>query len=169
MSQESLLIKAYYEALYELLEANRDALVTKTEAFLRDEIENRNFEAFNPKKFKAYRDAAVAFIDERIETYNPIGFQYTFDRTPSPLARELELKLNWFDSEDEFIALTEAAQAKAEPDMTDERLRLLTRELITEMGAFPDKSIISAYQAGPALQKLPDYVVAKAIEDLIAS
>jgi hypothetical protein len=37
------------------------------------------------------------------------------------------------------------------------------------VGAFPDKSIISAYEADPALGKLPDYVVARAIEEIITS
>jgi hypothetical protein len=169
MNQASLLLKTYYEALYEPLETNRDALITKAESFLRDEIETRDFGPFNPTKFKAYRDAAVAFIDERTESYNPIGFQYTLDRAPTRLARELELQLNWYNSEDEFLTLTEAAQAKAEPDMMDDKLRQLAGELIAERGAFPDKSIISAYQADPALQKLPDYIVAKAIEDMLSS
>ena len=169
MSQESLLLKAYYETLYELLGANREALVTKAETLLLNEIKNHAFQASTTEKYDAYRDAAVAFLDERIETYNPIGFQYTFDRSPSRLAYELELQLNWFDSEDEFLALTEAAQKKVEPDMTDDRLSRLAEELISEMGAFPDKSIISAYQAKPALEKLPDYVVAKAIENLLSS
>jgi len=169
MNQANLLLKAYYEALYELLEANRANLITKVETLLHNEIKNRAFGAFNQKKYAAYRDAAVAFIDERTETYNPIGFQYTFDRTPTRLARQLELQLNWYDSQDEFLTLTEAAQAKAEPDMTDDRLRQFADELIVEMGAFPDKSIISTYQANPALQKLPDYVLARAIEDIISS
>lgn len=168
MNQANLLLKAYYEALYELLEANRANLITKVETLLHNEIKNRAFGAFNQKKYAAYRDAAVAFLDERIETYNPIGFQYTFDRTPTRLARQLELQLNWYDSQDEFLTLTEAAQAKAEPDMTDNRLRQLAGDLIAEMGAFPDKSIISTYQANPALQKLPDYVLARAIEDIIS-
>ncbi|UCE99366.1 MAG: hypothetical protein JSV82_09435 [Planctomycetota bacterium] len=169
MNQASLLLKAYYEALYELLEANRNVLITNAEVLLRNEIKNRNFQVSTPKKFAAYRDAAAAFLDERIETYNPIGFQYTLDQMPTSLARELELQLNWYNSEDEFLALTEAVQAKAVSDMPDNRLHQLTDELIAEMGAFPDKSIISAYHAKPALEKLPDYVVARAIEDIIST
>jgi len=53
--------------------------------------------------------------------------------------------------------------------MTDHRLRQLAGQLISETGAFPDKSIISAYQAEPALPKLPDYIVAKAVEEIINS
>ncbi|MBA7705171.1 hypothetical protein ES703_113995 [subsurface metagenome] len=102
-----------------------------------------------------------------METYNPIGIQYTFDRIPTNLAGQLELQLNFYDSRAEFQALIEAARAKAEPDMTDQRLRQMAGRLISERGAFPDKSIISAYQADPALPKLPDYIVAKAIEEII--
>jgi len=38
-----------------------------------------------------------------------------------------------------------------------------------DVGAFPDKSIILAYEADPALGKLPDYVVARSIEEIITS
>jgi len=48
-------------------------------------------------------------------------------------------------------------------------LTVLADELIKDVGAFPDKSIISAYKASPALSKLPDYVVATAIEEIITS
>jgi len=169
MNEAGLLLKAYYEALHELLASNKASLITKAEKLLRKEIKNRAFATFDREKHTAYRDAAVAFVDERIETYNPIGIQYTFDRTPSRWASEFELQLNWYDSQAEFQDLNEAADEKAEPEMTDRRLRQLANELITEMGAFPDKSIISAYQAEPALGKLPDYIVARAIEEIISS
>ena len=51
--------------------------------------------------------------------------------------------------------------------MTDENVHVLAEELIGKVGAFPDKSIIAGYEAKPALQKLPDYIVAGAIEQLI--
>jgi hypothetical protein len=40
-------------------------------------------------------------------------------------------------------------------------------ELIKEQGAFPDRSIIASYQVAPALNKLPDYIVAQAIEQIL--
>ena len=58
-------------------------------------------------------------------------------------------------------------RAKAEAGMTEERMRSLAEELIKEAGAFPDGSIISTYEAKPALWKLPDYVAARAIEETI--
>jgi len=83
-------------------------------------------------------------------------------------AFELELQLNWYDSRAEFTDLVAAAREKARAGLTDEDLRSMAEELIREAGAFPDSSIISGYQAGPLLQKLPDYIVARAIEEIIA-
>jgi len=167
MNETNLLLKAYYEALYEQLEANKELLATRIEELLWEEIVKQGFGNFDEGKYTAYRDACLAFVDERLETYNPIGFQYTFDRIRAQEAIELELQLNWYDSQAEFEALMEAARTKAEVEMTEERMRELANELIREVGAFPDKSIISAYEAEPALGKLPDYVVAQVIEEII--
>jgi DNA-binding Lrp family transcriptional regulator len=165
MNETNLLLKAYYEALYEHLEANKELLATRIEKLLEEEIVKRGFGNFDEEKYSAYRDACLAFVDERLETYNPIGIQYTFDRIGAQEAIELELQLNWYDSRAEFEALAEAVRAKAEIEMTEERMQGLAKELIKEVGAFPDRSIISAYEAEPALGKLPDYVVARAIEE----
>ena len=102
MNQTGLLLKAYYEALHELLEADRAFLITKTEELLRDEIENLGLIDFGREKYAAYRDACLAFLDERMEAYNPVGIQYTFDRTASNLAEQLEFQLNFYDSRAEF-------------------------------------------------------------------
>ncbi|MHC4721611.1 MAG: hypothetical protein ACYS6I_02760 [Planctomycetota bacterium] len=153
MNETNVLLHAYYEALHEALQTNRGTLIAKVEKLLAAEIEKRGFGSFNEEKFAAYRDACVAFIDERIETYNPIGVQYTFDRPTAHQARELELQLNWYDSRAEFE--------------TDERLRELAVEVISQVGAYPDNTIISAFEAEPALSKLPDYVVARAIEETV--
>jgi len=55
----------------------------------------------------------------------------------------------------------------AKAELFEERLPILVDELIQKVGAFPDKSIISAYEAAPALNRLPDYVVAKVIEEIV--
>ena len=167
MNETKLLLNAYYEALHELLEARKEFLATRIEKLLTEEVANRGFGNFDEEKYTAYRDACLAFVDERIETYNPIGIQYTFDRTMARQAFELELQLDWYDSRAEFEALVEAARSKAEAVMTEEKLRILADELIKEVGAYPDKSIISAYEAEPGLAKLPDYVVARAVEEII--
>jgi hypothetical protein len=167
MSETSLLLKAYYEALYERLESKKELLTARIGEILTEEIKKRGFEGFNEEKYAAYRDACLAFVDERIEAYNPIGIQYVYDRRNSAEVVELELQLNWYDSRDEFAALLEAARGRAQTDLADDRLRLLSNDLIEDVGAFPNKSIISAYESEPGLNKLPDYIVAKTIEELI--
>lgn len=170
-----MLLNAYYEALYQRLEANKALLARKIEDLLKQEIAHHGFADFDGDKYAAYRDACLAFVDERIEAYNPIGIQYTFDRIRAKEALHLELQLNWYDSRAEFAALRQAAQDavlseaknQAEAQMLEERLKELADELIAEVGAFPDKSIISAYEAEPALNKLPDYIVGRAIEEIL--
>jgi len=167
MSGTSLLLKAYYEALYERLQANKELLAKRIDELLVEEVAERGFENFDEAKYAAYKDACLAFVDERIELYDPFGIQYTFDRTRAKEAFELELQLDWYDSRAEFEALVEAARDKVKEGVTQERLQPLADELIKELGAFPDKSIISSYEAEPGLITLPDYVVARTIEDII--
>jgi len=166
MNEAKLLLRAYYEALYERLEAKKGLLAARIEKLLQ-EVAKRDFGNFDQEKYAAYRDACLAFVDERVETYNPIGIQYTFDRIRAKEAFELQLQLDWYDSRAELEALMEAVHAMAQAPMADEKIRQLADELINKLGAFPDKSIISAYEARPALGKLPDYIVARAIEEII--
>ena len=167
MTDTSLLLKAYYEALYELLQAKKELLVRKIEELLAKEVFERGFVDFDNEKYAAYIEACLAFVDERIETYNPFGIQYTFDQTRSREAFELELQIDWYDSRAELENLVRAARSKAQTGEIEDRLGLLAEELIKELGAFPDKSIISAYKAEPGLRKLPDYIVARTIEEII--
>ena len=168
MSEASVLLKAYYEALYERLEAQKDILAEKIDELLAEEIKKRGFEGFDEEKYTAYRDACLAFIDERIEAYNPIGIQYIYDRSSAKEVIELELQLNWYDSRNEFQILVETARSKAAGELTENQLKSLAEEIIAEVGVFPDRSIISAYEAKPSLNKLPDYIVARTIEEFIA-
>ncbi len=169
MNQTSLLLNAYYEALHDLLVENRPPLIETAENLLREELKNRSFGSFNRNKYDAYLEACLAFIAERIEMYNPIGIQYTIDRIPSGLAQELELQLNFYDSRFEFQKLKDAAAELAAPGVSDDQLPQLAAQLIAEHGAFPDKSIIAAYQAKPTLNKLPDYITALSIENTIGT
>ena len=162
-----MLLKAYYEALYERLQANKELLAKRIDELLAAEVAERGFGDFDEDKYAAYKDACLAFVDERIELYNPFGIQYTFDRTRAKEAFELELQLDWYDSRAEFEVLVETARDKARTGVTQEILRPLADELIKELGAFPDKSIISSYEAEPGLRKLPDYVVSRTIEETI--
>ena len=167
MSETSLLLKAYYEALHERLETNKEILAKRVEEVLTEEVIKRGYEDFGEDKFAAYMEACLAFIDERIETYNPFGIQYTFDQTRAREAFELELQLDWYDSRAEFENLVRAVREKTKASDVEERLDLLAAELIWELGAFPDKTIISAYEAEPCLRKLPDYIIARTIEEII--
>ena len=166
VNETKILLQAYYEKLYERLEADKPLLLEKIERLLTEEIESRGYEGLKGQKYAAYRDACLAFVDERIETYNPIGLQYLFDREVARSAFMLELQLDWYDSRDEFEDLVKAARDKV-TDMCGEDLELLAGELIREVGAFPDRSIIAGYEAKPGLRKLPDYIVARTIEEII--
>jgi hypothetical protein len=167
MTDTSLLLKAYYEALYELLQANKKFLKMRVEELLVEEVTERCFEDFDDDKYAAYVEACIAFIDERIEIYNPFGIQYTFDQSRRREAFELELQLDWYDSRTEFDNLVRTARRKAQAEDVEERLDSLAEELIKELGAFPDKTIISSYESEPGLRKLPDYIVARVLEEII--
>jgi hypothetical protein len=167
MNDTVILLNAYYEALYEFLDSHKAVLIEKIENYLKDELKKLAAPYLGTEKHAAYLDAALAFLDERVETYNPLGIQYTFDRAPAEFAKQLELQLNFYDSSEEFENLKYAASKKAFPGMTDTDLRHLACELIAEHGAFPDNPIINAYKSAPTLNKLPDYIVAEAIEDTI--
>ncbi len=167
MSEPKLLLRAYYEALYERLEARKGLVAARIEELLAEEIAKRGFEVRQDEKYTAYLDACLAFVDERIEAYDPVGVHCLFERVSAPEVFELELQLSWFDSRLEFEALVQAVRKKTQTEMSDQILRRLADELIEKLGAFPDSSIISAYEAEPALQKLPDYIVGRAIEEII--
>jgi hypothetical protein len=167
MSRTNILLKCYYETLYELLEEKKDILAGRIKDVLKEQIEAAGFEVFDKEKFAAYWEACLAFIEERIEAYNPIGIQYTYNRNIREDAFKLEMQLDWYDSRKEFQALVEAARTKANLMTSDDNLQEKAKELIRQAGAFPDKSIIAGYKAKPALKKLPDYVVALIIEENI--
>jgi hypothetical protein len=167
MTETKLLLRAYYEALYEWLLANKKLFIKRIGELLPEEISHLEGEDFDEEKYEAYKDACVAFIDERIETYNPIGIQYTFDQIRAKEAFELELQLDWYDSRVEYENLVVAARRKAQSGEVGEKMEMLAVELIKEIGAFPDKSIISAYETEPNLRKLPDYIVARVIEEMV--
>ena len=169
MSPAGLLLKAYYERLHERMQASRERLLARIDELLPAEVARRGFPDMDSGRLEAYREACVAFVDERLETYNPIGIQYTFDRTSSRGAAELEFELNWYNSRPEFADLVVAARSLAGSGVSDEALPDLVERLIAHAGAYPDRSIIETYTAEPALQKLPDYLVACVIEEVVCS
>jgi hypothetical protein len=167
MSSTRLILKAYYERLYERITAARAQVEARIDRLLSDEIRLRCLGPLNPEAVHAYRDACLAFVTERLEMYDPIGIQYTFDQTTTELAAELEFQLHWYDSRQEFDELVAMARRLTGDEVHDDVLSTLADELIRQAGAFPDRSIITAYVAGPTLPKLPDYIVACAIEQVI--
>lgn len=167
MTPASLLLRAYYERLHERMEARRSELLLRIDALLAEEVGARDLGGMDAEKSAAYRDACGAFVDERMEMYNPIGVQYTFGNAPSQLAAELELQLNWYDARSEFKDLVVSARSLAAEGASDDTLGELAEELIRRVGAFPDRSIIAGYVAEPTLQKLPDYIVARGIEEIV--
>jgi hypothetical protein len=166
MSETRILMQAYYEVLYGRLEARKPLLTAKVDELLAAEVGARGYEGFDDQKYAAYRDACLAFVDERIEAYNPVGLQYLFDREVAKDAFDLELQLDWYDSRAEFEVLVKTARSKA-ACVNERSVELLAAELIMQVGAFPDKSIIAGYEAEPGLRKLPDYIVARTIEEII--
>ncbi len=167
MSETIVLLKAYFEALHGILEEKRDILAENIKGELSKEIKNRGFKGVNQEKFAAYWEACLAFIEERIEAYNPFGIQYLYDRGRKKEAFKLELQLDWYDSSAEYKALFKAALDKIEASDPEKDFRKLAKELIREFGAFPNRSIISTYRAKPTLNRLPDYVVARLIEGIL--
>ncbi len=163
------MLKAYYERLHERMQMHRERLLSRIGELLPAEVASRGFSGMDSHRLEAYREACVAFVDERLETYNPIGIQYTFDRTSSRGAAELEFELNWYNSRPEFADLVTTARSLAGSGVSDEALPDLVDELIRRRGAFPDRSIIETYTAEPALQRLPDYLVARVIEEVICA
>src|SRR5512139_2901188 len=135
MTPASLLLKAYYERLHDLMEKHRSRLLLRIDELLVQEIQSRGFGDVDGERLAAYREACVAFIDERLETYNPIGIQYMFGPAPSPLAAELEFELNWYNSRPEFADLVATARELAGADPPDEMLPDLADELIARAGA----------------------------------
>jgi hypothetical protein len=167
VSSAHLLLKAYYERLHERMTTGRDRLIARVGELLPAEVAKQGFGEMDSTRLDAYREACVAFIDERVESYNPIGIQYTFDRTSSRTAAELEFQLDWYNSRPEFADLVAAARSLAGAGVPDGMLQNLADDLIRQVGAYPDRSIMEAYAVEPALQKLPDYIVACVIEEVI--
>lgn len=165
--QTRLILRAYFEILHDKLEHGRESLILAVRRMLEEEMAIRKWEKVGTERYLAYEEAALAFIEERIEAYNPVGFAYLFDQPRSRGAFKLELELNWYNAEAEYRRLVNRAGEKARDDMTDDQIRRAASELVKELGAFPDASILAAYEDKPAARKLPDYIAAGAIERIL--
>jgi hypothetical protein len=168
MSDVELLLRSYWELLHERILADRDRVLAAAEEYLRRETHLRAYPGLRePDGFEAYLEAAEAFIDERIEAYNPVGVQYLFDRQRRSRAGELGFALDWYGGRHEYARLRDAAAEIVESGFDSDSPSEAAARLIHRCGAYPDESIISAYDADPAPHKLADYIVAMAIESLL--
>lgn len=169
MDASIILLKAYYEVLYEQLSPQRQACLRRMRRWLTQEVQERFRDQINEEKYAAYLEAGLAFFDERLEAYNPIGIQYLFDSPHRRTALELQNQLDWYDSRREFQELLKLIRQKSETSMTEQRMQELAAQIIKQAGAFPDQSILAGYRESPALEKLPDYILARAIEDILGT
>ena len=174
MNPTRIILNAYFERLCDLLEAAEHLAHDRIKELLTNEINKRNFNITDPEKFTAYLEAATAFFAERLESYNPIGIQWTMPTPTAEEAFQIESILDWYDSRPEFDTLCRAAHQKAQHlDQSSNDpatpLQKLADELIKKCGAYPNKSIIQTYQSHPQLNHLPDYIVSRLIEQIITN
>jgi hypothetical protein len=120
-------LNAYWERLHGLLAENRNRMSAEIETLLKDEIDKRRFPGFDADTYHAYYEAAVAFMEERIEAYNPVGLQYLFNPQHRREAAELEFGLDWFDAREEFRQIVASAARKAKPLSPLTRRHLLNK------------------------------------------
>jgi len=164
-------MNAYIETLYERLSVAKDGCIQQMGPLLQSEIVAQQFDIHRPDKFDAYLEACVAFLDERLESYNPIGLQWIFPQTMVEEAFEMEAIVDWYDSRDEFDRLCHQIktklQAYSDEACSEEAVKQLADELIAEHGAYPNHSIIEAYRRRPQKNYLPDLVVATVIEAVL--
>ena len=172
MNKSRILMNAYIETLYERLSVEKEGCIRQMRPLLQSEIAAQQFDIHRPDKFDAYLEACVAFLDERLESYNPIGLQWTFPQTTVSEAFEMEAIVDWYDSRDEFESLRHQIETKvqacSDEACSEEAIRRLADELIAEHGAYPNHSIIESYRRRPQKNHLPDLVVATVIEATLA-
>ena len=164
MNKSKLLLNAYFEALHDLLFRQKEVIKDEIDELLRTEL--AKLVSVTDEKIAAYLDAALAFLDERIEMYNPVGLQYLYDNQTSEFARQIELQLDWYDSSGEFRSILDAIDSLTKAGFEPEQLPQLAQQLVKKFGAFPDRSIIENYLNKPSTRKLPDYILARAIEKI---
>jgi len=165
MESKRLIFNAYYEFLYNTLLERRERISDTIKNLLPAELSH--FGPYSSDNFDAYFDACLAFLDERLEMYNPFGVQYTFDNLHSAFAKKLELQLSWFDSSREFEDLEGAVDEILALGFDENKLDDYVGRLVLRFGAYPDRSIIDSFRLNPAARKLPDFLLAQSIEQVI--
>jgi len=167
MLDPPILLNAYWERLYARIAEHRDPLSRRAGHLLSDEAGSRGFPGLTVDRLAALTEVAQAFLDERIEMYNPLGIQFRMDGRGLRDAAELEMRLAWYDGRGEYARLRNAVIEKAGSPLAGKRLQELADELIADLGAYPDRSIIRDFRKAPSAEKLPDYAVSVAIEEFL--
>ncbi len=157
----------YFEKLYSLITRKRAAVEKVIPGKIRRELISR-WKEDDEAVIKAYADAAVSFIDERIYSYSLDRidrFLQSASRGVSPQdAASLEISLDWYDcrqEKEEIDARIESGLNLFQP--ADE----IAGGLIEDFGAFPDKTIMNTYKKFPVKNHLPDYALALSLERVI--
>ena len=167
MNSAKILIEAYFEKLHQILSTNKSALQARVDKIIQLEVRSKGFDLSDREKLCSYQQTSYAFIEERIEMYNPIGIQRAYPPHQRKAAAEFEFEIDWYNSRAEFQQLLETASEITKPDMNDAEIKKAVSRLIQLFPAYPDGSIITGYKDRPDLLHLPDYAVSKAIEELL--
>lgn len=166
MNHVRLLIKVYKEMLHELLNTYIDLFQASLPTLLRDEISKLG-KKLDSNQYLTIKDECTKFFHVRLESYDPSGYQHTLNDLKSPDYYQLRRQSDWYNDQVEFDHFVDAINDKVKEEMSEEETRQAADELLREVGAFPDNSIISGYESEPKLNRLPDYVVARIIEEMI--
>ena len=158
---------AYYVRLRLIISSARAGIEKSIREEIRDEFLSRWPES-RDEVIDAYADAAVSFIEERLYAYGLSSidrFLMAASRGVSPgdLA-SLEISIDWYECSPE----KEEIDARIEKGLNLMRAAdEIVEGLLREFGAFPDRTIIKAYDKAPAKNHLPDYALALALERFI--
>ena len=172
MNSLKMLINAYYERLYELIEPQRELCLVRIEQVVRNEAELHWSEELTGERLKAHVEAANAFLEERLEMYNPIGLQYAYGSSSQSEVFSLEAALDWYNSQQEYHSLCKRAMnllGETKGRFSDQDISLRANQMILDCGAYPNQSILGQYSRRPQPNHLPDFAVAKCIEELLES
>jgi len=158
----------YFAKLDELLVRERARIEDLVRKKTRKEISKR-WKDVNAERIEAYIEAAISFIEERLYAYSLDHLDrflkaVTYGGSLEELA-SLDLSASWYN----WQAEKEEIDAKIETGLNiRQRPEDIVEDLLTEFGAFPNKSIINQYQQKPEKNYLPDYVLATAIQQVIS-
>jgi hypothetical protein len=157
----------YFSELHKLLFSKKTKIEDLIKKEVRSEIAKR-WKDVNKEGIKAYIEAAISFIEERLYAYRLDHMDrflkaVSHDSSLKDLA-SIDLSLSWYDWREEKKQIDAKIETGLNIKQTPEDI---VNDLIGEFGAFPDRSIIKRYLQKPKKNYLPDYVLAMAIQEVI--